>query len=219
MNQEYNWHNYSKETLLEMKGAGTRGPGETGKDVLQFMNKVKHEIIFPELRSKINRIGGLYYIGIHFVETDIQYKLRSDLLRMIEKGPIHLALNYKKSNYYKNQIRNKGRPHKKVLKKIVKYYILFRSIKSRGIRSDANDLFSFPWVFAAKEFMTRLDGHHRTSIARFLGYEEIAVLLITPKDISGLPGLSQDVLAFFGSLGQPQIPNTRPYGQVTRSQG
>ena len=141
-----------------MERTGTMVPGETGKDVLQFMNRVKHEIIFPEVLFKQNRIGGLYYIGIQFVETEIQYKLRSDLLRMIEKGPIHLALNYKKSNYFKHHIRNKGRPHKKVLKKIIKYYVLFRSIKRRGIRSDPNDLCSFPWFFAANEFTFVVSG-------------------------------------------------------------
>ena len=84
-------------------------------------------------------------------------------------------------------------------------------MKKDGFKVDHNNLASFPWLFSTKNFFVRLDGHHRVSAARFLGYKEIPVLLITPKDLLGLANLSDDVVNFLKKLEEPEIPDIRPY--------
>lgn len=176
-----------------------------------FLNRVKREIVIPELRARKRQLGKLYYVDISCVETDAQHEKRHDILTIFNRGLIYSIKNVSKSEYYRYQIFQKRRSQKDTWKKLLKYYLLFRSIKKYGFKVDHRRIDSFPWVFVANKIRSRFDGHHRASIAKFLGYSEIPVLLITPGDILKLKNLPNDIVKVFMKLEDPDLKVYRPY--------
>lgn len=130
---------------------------------------------------------------------------------MFNKGLIYSLKNVTASEYYKYQIYQKKRSQKDTLKKLIKYYLLFKSMKKHGFKVDNRKMETFPWLFASKNVRSRFDGHHRTSVARFLGYCEIPVLLITPRDILQLDNLPDDIASIFIKMENPDMKLYRPY--------
>ncbi len=182
---------------------------EPEREIAKFVNRSKRSIIVPNIYE--NGLGNLYFVNVKYVEYKSEHDNRLDILMMIDKGFTYLLKNYKKSKYYKFQRDRKSRSQLYTIKKVIRYYKLFRSIKNHGFIVDKNRPESFPWLFAAHNFTVRLDGHHRVSVATFLGYKDIPVLLITPNDILKLPQLPPDAYSFFSKLSEPDFPGTRPY--------
>jgi len=95
--------------------------------------------------------------------------------------------------------------------KVLRYYFLFKSIRGNGFKTDEKNPESFPWVFMSKEITSRFDGHHRASIARHLGYNELPVLLITPKDILGINDLPLTFQKYMIELEEPDIDELKTF--------
>ena len=175
------------------------------------MNRIKRQIIIPELRVKKNRIGNFFYVPISLVESEELYKKRSDILALFDKGLLFLMCNYRKSDYYRQKIYKYKKSRAWTFYRILKYYTLFQSVKTRGFKTDPTDLLSFPWLFVSQSIVSRFDGHHRASVARYLGYKELPVLLITPKDVLRIKDLPAEVLVFFQDLNEPELDKFKPY--------
>ena len=57
-----------------------------------------------------------------------------------------------------------------------------------------------PWLFVSQECVYRLDGHHRASIARFLGLEKIPARVIYPEMLLTLDDIPEKYRSYLVSL-------------------
>ena len=192
-------------------------PGIEDEETARLMNRVKRKIVMPQLREG-RPIGRLYYIDISRVENDAQYEKRSDILAMFNKGVWYSLIKFRQTKYYAYLVYEKKTTRIEALIKVAKYYRLFRSMKMNGFKVDQDDIRSFPCIFASRNIISRFDGHHRVSIARFFGFKEVPVLLITSKDILELGDLPNDIDSFIRKLPEPNIQALRSYGQPTPRQ-
>ena len=167
------------------------------------LNTIKKEIVLPALRENSAAIGKVCKVDVSLIENSEQFKKREGILSIFDEGPLKTITNARDSSYYRHLRLKKKLSVKKSIIKIVRYYLLFWSVKKRGFISDINRPESLPCLFVSKKAISRFDGHHRTSVAKFMGYSEIPVLIITPKDILGLKNLTRETKEFLGKLGEP----------------
>jgi hypothetical protein len=168
------------------------------------LNKIKREIVLPALRIQKKKLGKIYDVELTYMENEEQYKIRKDIMDVFNKGIVISIMKFKNNEYYRYLRGKKGHSIKTAFLKIIRYYLLFHSIKKEGFRSDIRRPESLPYLFVSKMSTSRFDGHHRISIARYFGYKRIPVLILTPKDLLGLSYISNDVISYLKIIGEPE---------------
>ena len=158
--------------------------------------EIRDQILLPMLKTK--RIGKTVYMDIKKCLPHYKFRQRYEILDLISQGDGVLRRYFKCTEYYRDQVARNGTIM--AILKIYRYRNLYYSIYKSGLSVAVNQLSFF---FCAKNIFFRVDGTHRTSIARYLGYKKIPVLMITPKDISNLP-LKKSFRFLLSSFEEPE---------------
>ena len=168
-------------------------------------NKDEIEKIYHDSNEKLlnNDIKILPYLdksrlNYQQIELETNYLMRNDkffirceILKLCEFGLDYLKKYYQDSHYF--IIREQNTKKWKVALKIFKYYKLFNSIKNKGYLPSLGYESDYPLVFMSKNYFRRLDGAHRVSVLRYLGYEKIKVNVITPQEALRLNNLPNKI--------------------------
>lgn len=163
------------------------------------------------LRTFQEHIGKKLCIPVDLILSEKEFKIYDEnILKNFDQNRSIFSPAILKTDYYLIQRTKRKKSFFKTLKHINKYRKLFISIKIKGYHvSNPDNLKLFPWLFYSSEVQIRLDGHHRCGAARFLNYEHIPVLVVTPKDILSIPDLPGDILKYMKDFTTPeQIPFT-----------
>lgn len=176
-----------------------------------LIKSLDSDVLQPAIRRHKQKVGALRTVHIHYVVPDFHFQRRLDILNLLSKGPIRYYLQAIRTPYFK-----KFRSLRQGFGRIRNYRKLFNSIRRNGLRSDRDDPLSVPWLFASKESIYRLDGHHRASIARLLGYDTLEVLLFTPKDFQALGSLPASLREAVAGLHEPEVDLSRDPHSVGR---
>ena len=164
----------------------------------------------PVLKRK--RVGRFAYLHPEYVVQTANYERRDrELLELFDRGRLAVYALFWRTGYFRNQRRRKGRSTGRALRRINRYFRLFRSIRKEGLRSDPERVGDLAWIFCAEDVYFRMDGHHRTSVARYLGYREVPVMVVTPRDLLELPETPPDMMEYLRSLREPScLPLLEP---------
>lgn len=177
-------------------------------DHWNLIKSLNNDFLQPAIRCHKQKIGEHRTVHIHYVVPDFHFRRRLDILKLLSEGPIRYYLRAIRTPYFK-----KFGSLWRGLRRVRDYRKLFNSIRRHGLRSDQDDPLSVPWLFASKESIYRLDGHHRASIARLLGYDSLEVLLFTPKDFQDLDSLPASLREAVARLHEPEVDLSRdPHG-------
>ena len=170
------------------------------QEVRQHIKTIGSEILVPLFKA--NRVidKPIQKVDIYYVMPDFHYYRRLDFLKLLDCNPFVYYYKAMSTQYF-NSVQNIPR----AVFRAWRYRRLYFSIKKYGIHFENNDVWSVPWLFASKECIIRLDGSHRASIARYLDYKTIKVLVLTPKDILSLQDIPESYRTFLNSLGEPEI--------------
>jgi hypothetical protein len=208
--QTSRWDGSSGSAEARIAGDPVVGDLET----LRNLEDLSREFLRPMLRAGSKPVGRIQDVDVDFVVRDYQYDKRAELLGLLDRNVLSFYFGALSTEYFASRRRNFARkaryswqivPFCHALVKLHQYRRLYRSIRRNGLLWEPGDVSSVPWLFASKESVCRLDGHHRASIARHLGHLTIKVLLITPKDVLPLPDLPDKFRAFLGGLHEPTV--------------
>ena len=170
----------------------------------QAIKTLAKEHLVPMALATGNSIGTLMDVNLYYVVPDFHFYRRMDILSLLDKSAVEFYLKAPKTAHFRKAGGWFAR-----LRKAVQYRRLYISIREHGIVYDPDDVFSTPWLFASAECIYRLDGHHRSSIARYLGHERIKTRVITPKDLRELKDLPEEYKPTVNQLHQPTADLTR----------
>ncbi len=131
-------------------------------------------------------------LATNYVMRNDKFFNRYEILNLSDKGLKYLKKYYKDTHYYKIRLTHSN--DWKIAFKIFKYYKLFKSIQEKGFIPNLEYEFNYPIVFMSKNYFRRLDGAHRVSVLRYLGYKTITVNLITPKEALELKTLPNEMI-------------------------
>jgi len=162
------------------------------------LEDLKDRVLLPNLRN--GQLGKLAYLPIELILPDEKYEHRYSILKLIAEGDEALLTGFRETGYFQDQVKRSDEAQ--ALLKLFRYRQLFTSIKHHGFRFDVENLDGLPLVFMANhlqnndgvaspdgDFVMRLDGTHRASVARYLGYRELAVQAVELPDVLALPDL------------------------------
>jgi len=173
--------------------------------VRQMIKSLSTVHLVPSAQKTGKSPGTLMDVDVRYVVPDFHYNRRLDILSLLGKNSILFYLLLPTTNYFRRS--GNWTSH---LRKAMAYRRLYASIAKNGLVHDPGDVFSTPWLFASSECICRIDGHHRSSIARHLGYDRIKTLVITPSDVLQLTELPEEYLKFVAGLNDPTVDLTRP---------
>ena len=160
------------------------------------------EKLLPVLKRK--RVGRFARLHVEYVVQTANYERRDlELLELFDRGRLALYTGFWRTGYFRNQHRRKGRSTLWVFRRINRYFRLFRSVRKQGLYSDPERAEDMAWIFCAEDVYFRMDGHHRVSVARYLGYREVPVMAVTPRDLLELPETPPDLFDYLKSLQEP----------------
>lgn len=152
-------------------------------------------------------VGRFARLHIDYVSPLEKYlKNRQGILESFDQGIVSTVYRAPQSSYFRSKAQTHGRLM--ALRLTLNFFRLFRSFKNSGFLTDQNDLSSFIWVFCSEgknKVYYRMDGHHRASVARYLGMEYVPVILITPKDVMNEPDLPSSVRRFLEETSEPVL--------------
>ena len=160
------------------------------------------EKLLPVLKRK--RVGRFARLHVEYVVQTGNYEKRDrELLELFDRGRLALYTRFWRTGYFKNQHQVKGRSVGWTFRRIHRYFHLFRSIREQGLYSDPEPVENLAWIFCAEDVYFRMDGHHRIAVARYLGYREVPVMAVTPRDLLELAETPRDLIEFLKSLEEP----------------
>lgn len=158
--------------------------------------------LLPLLKQK--RVGRFVRLPVEYVLQTFTYQARDrELLELFERGRLAFYTLFWRTGYFSNQHRLKGRSAAWTFRRMNRQFRLFRSIRQHGLHSDPERVEELAWVFCAEDVYFRMDGHHRIAVARHLGYREVPVMAVTPRDLLDLPETPRDLIGFLKSLREP----------------
>jgi len=157
---------------------------------------LRDEILVPEVRSRIfGRVGRL---ETKYLVPHCQYVPRHEVLSIMTKGFRTCRRAYRQTAYYHDQQSRHGA--RRASLKVARYYRLLGSVRKNGFNGDPVTRRNLPVAFCAKDIVFRLDGCHRCSVARFLGYASLPVVVVQPEDVLSLPSLPPEIESLMKSL-------------------
>ncbi len=158
--------------------------------------------LLPVLKRK--RVGRFARLHVEYLVQTAGYERRDqELLELFDRGRLALYARFWRTGYFKNQHGWKGRSTAWTFRRINRYFRLFLSIREQGLYSDPERVEDLAWIFCAEDVYFRMDGHHRVSVARYLGYREVPVMAVTPRDLLELPETPPDLIEYLKSLQEP----------------
>ncbi len=173
------------------------------------MEILRDQVIMPRLRKE--RLGRFAYLPIDLIIPDEKFEHRLSVLDMFEAGDDVLRGRFRDTGYFQDQLKRSD--EKKALLKLFRYRQLYNSIKNHGFRFDPEEMTGLPFIFIAnnpedttattsleRDFVARIDGTHRASVARYLGYRELPVQVIQPEDLLGLSTLPDEIRVYLERL-------------------
>jgi hypothetical protein len=145
------------------------------------------------------------------VVGDRDYENRSGILHAISGGLLRLLWLAPRTLYWQQRrdIRRVGLLRR--WRVVYRYHRLIRSLEQRGFVYDVKDPSSLPWILLTPSINLRLDGHHRSSAWRKLGHQSLPVLILTPEDVIGLPGVPEEDRAFLRQLLERPVSKPSPH--------
>ena len=170
----------------------------------QMVKSLSTELLVPMAQRTGQGIGIVMDVDVYFVAPDFHYFRRMEILDLLDESAFTFYVKVPRTGYFRKAGGWLAR-----LRKAMQYRRLYASIRDRGLFDDPDDVFSTPWLFASAECIYRLDGHHRSSIARHLGIQRIKTRVITPDDVLRIADLPQHFRAFAERLGQPLLDLTK----------
>ena len=166
----------------------------------QMVKALSTEVLVPMAQRSGQGIGIVMDIDVYFVVPDFHYFRRLEILDLLDESAFTFYAKVSRTGYFRKAGGWLSR-----LRKAIQYRRLYMSIRDRGLIDDPDDVFSTPWLFASAECICRLDGHHRSSIARHLGIQRVKTRVITPDDVLRIADLPQNFRAFAKRLSQPLL--------------
>jgi len=158
--------------------------------------------LLPVLKRK--RVGRFVHLPMEYVLQTFTYEARDrELLELFERGRLAFYALFWRTGYFKNQHRLKGRSTLWSFRRMNRQFRLFRSIREQGLYSDPERVEELSWMFCAEGVYFRMDGHHRTAVARHLGYREVPVMAVTPRHLLELPETPRDLIDYLKGLEEP----------------
>lgn len=162
------------------------------------MRALYERVLQPRLGRVSPPIGRFQEVAIRYVAPDFHYYRRMDILKLLARNPLVFYPLAATTTYFRRSGSLRRGFHR-----VRKYRRLFRSIRDHGLIWDRGNARSVPWLFVSQESILRMDGHHRSSIARLLGRESMTVLLFTPDDVCRLADLPKDLMQALRQFHQP----------------
>lgn len=198
--------------LSEMPDAAKASVPE---DLREPLEELCEAVLLPAIRERT--LGQLTYLPIETVIPDYKYVPRNGILDLISQGNDPLRAGYRQTAYFQDQLARAN--EETAILKVWRYLHLYQSMKTRGIRFDVEARTGLPFMFmarnsAGKDIAFRLDGTHRASAARHLGYREMPVLAVVPEDVLALPNLPEKFEGLLQSLTQPEPGAVSPFTVV-----
>jgi hypothetical protein len=188
-----------------MSGKATNSPiqidpilGE--RKLRQNLKALGKEVLVPLFRKDPVTDKLIRDVDIYYVMPDYHYLRRLDFLNLLKSNIFEYYTRAVSTQYFKS-VKNPFLAYLRAWK----YRRLYKSIKKNGIRSNKDNVWTVPWLFASRECILRLDGSHRASIARYLGYNHIKVLLLTPGTLLNMKNIPDDYKSILNTLGEPEV--------------
>ena len=173
------------------------------------------EILVPIMASGRPLPGCVRSVHVRHLVPDFHYQRRIDVLDALSSDPFRFVLRGLRSSYFRSRGSGVG-----AASRLLRYRRLYKSIQRHGLRENTSAPGSLPWLFASRECVCRLDGHHRASIARHLGYERMHALVVTPASLQSLPELPEYLSSIRDGLSEPDFDlEAAPAGERITSRG
>jgi hypothetical protein len=168
--------------------------------VLQGRNRPFGQDDLPRLKRIVQLLPVLKRERVgRFVHLDVEYVVQTEnfhgrdlaILKLFDRGRLATYTLFWRTGYFRNQ-RGRGRSLMVAFRRVKRYRRLFRSIREEGLWADPERVETLAWIFCAENVYFRMDGHHRTAVARYLGYQRVPVMAVTPRDLLALARNSPD---------------------------
>jgi len=172
--------------LLSWFGNGTAGclprpdaPQGAAGPVLseEMFKRLKRRFVLPAARR--GEIGGVVEIPTYLLIPDGAYQYRADFLKICEHASPE---KLRKTRYWKSR-ETLGHDAEYIEDRMASYTALLKHVRANGIVTDPTDPGTYPIIFAHGNIHQRLDGAHRASVYRFLGYRTVEVWLVTVAEV------------------------------------
>jgi len=170
---------------------------------LSLAKRLRDEVILPHIRKQ--PLGSTAMMDVGRLIPYYKYFPRFQLLSLMKRGFTTCRRSFTSTEYFKDQQKRHGTWH--ATYKVARYYHLYRSATTKGLKFDIPKRQNLPIVFCAENICFRLDGAHRSSVARFLGEKQVPVVVIVPDDIQSIEISSDELRNFIESLAPP-APDT-----------
>ena len=131
--------------------------------------RLRDEVLVPAMTA--GRLGRLAYMDTARAIPYYKYRPRHEILDLIDQGDAALRGSLRRTEYYRDQADRLGAL--RALLKVYRYRRLLRSVRETGLVFDPATREGLPLFFCARDINFRLDGTHRASVARYLGYRRI----------------------------------------------
>ncbi|MDW7712330.1 MAG: hypothetical protein SCH98_17830 [Deferrisomatales bacterium] len=126
--------------------------------------------------------GHCQSIPIRKIMPDWLYARWLDLLELFEQGWKSVVWRHETTKYYRIQTKFLGSLRAKL--KVLEYFRLFRTLKRHGYQEGKG----LPMILLAEgAAFVRVDGAHRSTVLRHLGYAEVPVHVLRLSDLELLP--------------------------------
>ena len=168
-----------------------------------IVRRLRREVIMPHYGRQPFGSTAMMNIG-RLIPYD-KYLPQFQILSLVKRGFTACRRSFPDTDYFKDQQKRHGTWHATL--KVARYYRLYHSAKSEGLKFDISTRLHLPIVFCAENICFNLDGTHRSSVARFIGEKEVPVVVIVPDDIRDIAASSDELRNFIETLAPP-APNT-----------
>lgn len=165
--------------------------------------RLRDEVIMPHIRKQ--HLGSTAMINVNRLIPYYKYLPRFQLLSLIKRGFNACRRSFIYTEYFRDQQKRHGTWH--ATYKVARYYHLYRSATTEGLKFDIPTRLNLPIVFCAENICFRLDGAHRSSVARFFGEKQVPVVVIVPDDLRSIEISSDELRNFIETLAPP-APDT-----------
>jgi len=169
-------------------------------EYLSLAIRLRDEVVIPHIRKQ--PLGSTAMMDVGRLIPYYKYLQRFQLLSLMKRGFTACRRSFTYTEYFRHRQQRRGTWY--AAYKVARYYQLYRSATTEGLKFDIPTRLNLPIVFCAKNVCFRLDGAHRSSVARFLGEKEVPVVVVVPDDIRSIAISSSELRNFIETLAPPE---------------
>lgn len=169
------------------------------EDLWEPLAELRDNVLLPAIAKR--RIGQPAYMDIRKAIPRYKYAARHQLLALLDAGQQAVRGRFRGTEYFQDQCTRAGSLAAAI--KLLRYSDLLWSIRRRGLEPRWWRPDGVPCFFCAQGIYFRLDGTHRASVARYLGYQRLPVRVVTPAEALQLESLTSDQGQLLESLQAP----------------